>query len=116
MMPSMAARLVSFADVQYRQDELAREFAESRVGRSRRATRRAARRATRNHRTATVTSTATARTSTTTAGSAPRVALPHQHRAHEAAGAHTGTVPGTTLPGVPTESTSVVVDDRLPVG
>lgn len=41
MMPSMAARLMSFADVEYRQHELAEEFA--RTGRTSRRARRAAR-------------------------------------------------------------------------
>jgi hypothetical protein len=45
MMPITAAQLVSFADVQYRQNELAQEFARVRRGRRRRQERRAARHA-----------------------------------------------------------------------
>jgi hypothetical protein len=45
MIPIMAAQLMSFADVQYRQAELAEEFARVRRGRTRRAQRRAARHA-----------------------------------------------------------------------
>jgi hypothetical protein len=45
MIPIMAAQMMSFADVQYRQAELAEEFARVRRGRARRAQRRAARHA-----------------------------------------------------------------------
>jgi hypothetical protein len=45
MLPSMAARFMSFADVEYRRQELTEEFARVRRGRNRRAQRRADRRA-----------------------------------------------------------------------
>jgi len=45
MIPIMAAQLMSFADVQHRQTELAEEFARVRRGRTRRAQRKAARQA-----------------------------------------------------------------------
>jgi hypothetical protein len=45
MIPIMAAQLMSFADVQYRQAELTEEFARIHRGRIRRAQRRAARHA-----------------------------------------------------------------------
>jgi len=45
MIPIMAAQLMSFADVQYRQAELTEEFARIRRGRRRREERRAARHA-----------------------------------------------------------------------
>jgi hypothetical protein len=45
MIPIMAAQLMSFAEVQHRQTELAEEFARVRRGRSRRAQRKAARHA-----------------------------------------------------------------------
>lgn len=118
MMPMQAARLMSFADVQHRQDELTREFADIRRGRARKSARRAAR----HTRTATpVTSTATAvrRSRTSTPAASPRM-VPTQHRTPATAAptppASPATVPGSTLPGVPTSSTTVLTDDRLPVG
>ena len=86
-MPSMVGRLLSYADVQYRQEELAREFAEARGARSRRALRRAARAAR--------------------AGAAAPAAVTPPPR----------TVPTPVLPEQPAaHSASPVLDERLPVG
>jgi hypothetical protein len=90
MMPSMVGQLMSYADVQYRQDELARQFAETRGASSRRARRRAARAAQRAE--------AAATTSTSPASAPARPAA-------------TPVLPRQTA----ADSSSIVLDDRLPV-
>jgi hypothetical protein len=94
MMPSMAARLMSFADVEYRQQELAREFADGRWGRRRRARRRQA---------AQTTPSTAAVVAPTSASTPAPVTAPLPATEPE---------PAVVAP----SDTSSLVDDRLPVG
>lgn len=95
MMPSMAARLMSFADVEYRQQQLAQEFADGRWGRVRRSRRRAAR-----HAPTQAVAPATALVAAPARRATALPAAPSEPAASER---------------TPIESTSLV-DDRLPVG
>lgn len=117
MFPIMTGRLMSFADVQYRQDELAREFAAGRLRRSRRQAK--GRRWLRTTRPAAAT-TATAAAPAATLTATP-IAKPTSMRA--------GSVAPRT-PSAPTDvraaraaclptaqgCTTAVLDERLPVG
>lgn len=85
MIPIMAAQLMSFAEVQHRQTELAEEFARVRRGRTRRAQRRAARHA----RTA----------------AAPALPTPARTATGPAA-TRTGRVDGPATTGIPTQATA----------
>jgi hypothetical protein len=93
MMPAMVGRLMSYADVQYRQQALTREFTEARGARSRRALRRAARAAQHAGSAAAATPAAAPARPSQTPANAP--VLPQQSAA---------------------ASSSPVLDERLPVG